>query len=305
MKIRATRLALMAALAALPVTTGTAMAQDRAVDTATLTDLRAELSDLRDELQGLRGQLRASGTEGFKAAGGAGAIDRMDSMEQHLARLTDRSEQLQNRIARSVETNGRRLADLEFRLCEMDSTCDLGALAMPGASAGVETGGTDLAPSAPSGPTMGGKVATAAEQSDFDTARAALNDGQFREAADLFGQVAETHAGGPLTAEALFLRGAALDSGGDPTAAAAAWLEGFAADPNGARAAESLLGIARVIEAQGDVTAACLYLAEIPVRFPATASATEAESRLDRLRCGSGLAEGFEPEIDGMTDTTP
>lgn len=82
------------------------------------------------------------------------------------------------------------------------------------------------------------------------------------------------------------MRGAALDGAGDGRGAAAAWLEGFAADPNGARAAESLLGLARVIAMQGDALASCLYLAEIPVRFPESTSAIEAEQRMAELSCG-------------------
>ena len=127
--------------------------------------------------------------------------------------------------------------------------------------------------------------------------------GDFRRAAAMFGALAETYAGGALTAEALFLRGAALDSAGDTKGAAAAWLEGFAAAPDGPRAAESLLGLARVIADDGDPTAACLYLAEIPARFPGTPPAAEAETRLSRLACSSndlGMAaeDATDPEVE-------
>jgi tol-pal system protein YbgF len=247
----------------------------------TLADLRAELTEVRGQLQSLRSELVASGAEGFQAAGGDAAIDRMNAMEQRLARLTDRTEQLGNRIDRITADSQRRIADLEFRLCEMDETCDLSALTTP--QPGRVTGG----PTPPQTPPQGGKPASVGEQADFDAARQVMASGDFRRAADMFGAVAQTHAGGTLTAEALFLRGAALDSAGDTQGAAAAWLEGFAADPDGPRAAESLLGIARMIEGNGDATAACLYLAEIPARFPGSPFTTEAETRLSRLACGS------------------
>lgn len=251
----------------------------------TLADMRAELSGVRAELQSLRGELVASGAAGFQAAGGDAAIDRMNAMEQRLAQLTDRIEQLQNRVNRVVASSTRRMDDLEFRLCETDPSCDLSALTGPMAQGNVPA---DLAPALPqAGPGSNAKATTAAEQADFDAAQKMLASGDFRRAADLFGQVAENHAGGPLTAEALFLRGAALDGADEPRAAAAAWLEGFAADPDGPRAAESLLGIARVIADQGDSTAACLYLAEIPARFPGSPAAAEAEIRLSRLACGA------------------
>lgn len=257
-----------------------------------LADLRNQLTQLREQLQSLRGELVASGAAGFQAAGGDAAIDRMNEMERRLAQLTDQTEQMQNRIGRVVETNSRQLDDLEFRLCEMDETCDLSALT----SIESHSGSTDLAPALPpTDPGQGTKAATAAEQTDFNAARDVLSSGDFARAAQMFGEVAKNHAGGPLTAEALFLRGAALDSSGDPRGAAAAWLEGFSADPGGPRAAESLLGIARVIADQGDPTAACLYLAEIPARFPGTPPAAEAQTRMSRLACGSNDLGEFDP----------
>lgn len=276
----------LAALLALP-----AAAQQ---DGATLAEMRAELAAVHQGLQSLRAELVASGAQGFQAAGGDSAIDRMNAMETQIARLTDRIEQSQNRINRIVEDGTRRIGDLEFRLCEMDETCDLSALTS------VELGGmemigggaisVDVLPSAPAnhGAADGAKAATAAEQADFDLARQVLGQGDFLRAAELFAAVAQNHAGGPLTAEALYLRGAALDSAGEARAAAAAWLEGFAADPDGPRAGENLLGIARVIADQGDAMAACLYLAEIPARFPGSDHAAEADRRMAALQCGSG-----------------
>ena len=267
------RAAALAILMALP-----AFAQE-----PNLTDLRSQLDGLRAEFQSLRAELVASGSAGYQAAGGDAAIDRMNAIEQQLARVTDQTEQMQNRVNRIVQDGNRRLADLEFRLCQMDETCNLGALTTQDLDGSV---GNALAPAIPP-VNPDAKATTAEEQADFDAARALLSAGDFKQAAELFGHVAETHAGGPLTAEALFLRGTALDGAGDDKAAAAAWLEGFAADPDGARAAESLLGVARVIQDNGDPTAACLYLAEIPARFPGTPTATEAETRMSRLLCGS------------------
>lgn len=260
------------------------MAVPAAAQEPTLADLRADLDSLRGDFQQLRAELVASGAAGYQAAGGDAAIDRMNEMERQLARLTDRTEQLQNRINRIVSVGGERLEELEFRLCEMDETCDLSALTTPDNFG--STGGNIVAPSSPAN-SGNGAAATAAEQTDFDAANEVLASGDFRRAADMFGAVAETHAGGPLTAEALYLRGVALEQADDRRAAAAAWLEGFSADPDGPRAAEALLGIAQVIQDEGDPTAACLYLAEVPARFPGSTAATEAETRMSRLLCGS------------------
>lgn len=264
-----------------------------------LADMRTELSGLRSELQSLRTELNAAGAAGFDAAGGDTAIDRMNAMEERLNQLTDKTEQMQNRIRRVVEDGTRRIEDIEFRLCEMDETCDLGALTTPElgslASGGVQV--PEVAPTVPEGKgRRPGKstAASAAEQSDFDAALEALDHGDFIRAADMFEAVAENHAGGPLTAEALYLRGAALENAGEQKAAATAWLEGFTADPNGTRAAESLLGIARIIEADGDPVAACLYLAEIPARFPGSNATAEAETRMANLDCASAISGGSD-----------
>jgi tol-pal system protein YbgF len=293
MRARVIAAAALAALMALPLAAS--------ANEPSLADLRSELTSLRSQFQELRAQLVASGAAGFQAVGGDAAIDRMNAMEQRLAQLTNHTEQLQNKINRILDTGNRRLNDLEFRLCEMDETCDLGALTMPPADVGAQNSAA-VAPAVPPATTQPGKAATAAEQADFDAANAVMATGDFRRAAEMFGAVAENHAGGPLTAEALYLRGAALDSAGEARAAAAAWLEGFAADPDGPRAAESLLGIARVIEADGDSTAACLYLAEIPARFSGSSQAAEAETRMSRLACGANdldtalPPEGLDPE---------
>lgn len=260
-----------------------------------LADLRAELADLRGQVQALRSELVASGAEGYQAAGGVAAIDRMDAMERRLARLTDRTEQLGNTISSIVADTRRRMADLEFRLCEMDTTCDLSALTMN------DGGGraADLAPAAvPAEPRQA--PGSAAERPDFAAARQVMAAGDFRRAAGMFGALATAHAGTALTAEALFQKGVALEGAGDRRAAGAAWLEGFAADPDGPRGAESLLNLSRVIAEEGDPTAACLYLAEIPARFPGTPFAAEAETRLSRLACaGRSLAEEeLEPTGD-------
>lgn len=284
-----------AAVLLLAATPWGAVAQQPAPDAATLADLRSELTVLRGNLTALRAELVASGAAGMRAAGGASAIDRMNAMEAQLRRLTNQSEQLQNRIAGMAEDGERRLSDLEFRLCEMEEGCDLSALTM--ARTGAATA-PELRPADPAQPPARHPASTEAERTDFAAAEAAMTEGDHLRAAEMFGTVAETHAGGPLTAEALFRRGQALDLAGQPRDAAASWLEGFAADPDGARAGASLLGIARVIEGQGDRTASCLYLAEIPVRFPGSPEAATAEASAERLGCGASDLGALDPLLD-------
>ncbi len=133
-----------ALIAALP---GLAMAQDKA---KTLADLRAELTRLAQDIQGLRAELVASGPEGMRAAGGVTALDRLNSMEAALAQLTGQTEALGKRIDRVVTDGTNRIGDLEFRLCEMQEGCDLGAL---GDTPPLGQPGAGAAPDALSTPT--------------------------------------------------------------------------------------------------------------------------------------------------------
>lgn len=254
-----------------------------AVDPATLADLRAQLTDLSAQLRDLRAQLKASGRRGFAAAGGDAAIDRMNAMERQLSRLTGETERLSNRIDRIVRDGTNRLADIEFRLCEMEEGCDLGALTTPGPlGGGVAAMGGAVPPAARAAADV---PLTAAERTAFDAASAALQAGDFPRAAELFGDFARQHAGSPATAEAQFLRGAALDSAGDPAGATAAWLSAFAAAPGGPRAPDALLGLSRVAAVGKAAGAGCVYIAELAERFPGTPQADESARRGQAAGC--------------------
>lgn len=272
-----------------------------AQDKQTLADIRTELRQVTADLLSLRGQLNASGQAGYAAAGGDSAIDRMDTMEARLQQLTGQTEELQNRIDRIVRDGTTRIGDIEFRLCEMEEGCDLGSLNTP--PLGSQSGGGALPSSNQSGMLNGGAsrpatpsagAATTAEKADFDRARGVLGQGDFRTAADLFAAVAKTHAGGPLTAEALFLRGAALDSAGDLPAAGAAWLESFAADPNSPQAPDVLLGLSRAVAASSDAKNGCPFLFEILVRFPDAVQAGEAQKRIAATQCDTLDSDAIE-----------
>lgn len=282
--MRAVLLALM--LAAAP-----AFAQD-APDTRTLADLRAELRVVAQSLQALRAELNASGGEGFAAAGGDAAIDRMNAMERDIAAITGRLEQLQNQVGRVVSDGTRRISDIEFRLCEMDPGCDLGALMsqpeLGSLAAGTGEGGLHVTatPQAPDSPL------TPEDQAALDAAAATLAQGDAKGAAAQYADLAKTRAGSPVTAEALFRQGEALTQAEDAAGAGAAFLQSFAASPNGPRAADALLGLAGVLSLGPDPSRACLYLAEVPARFPDNAPAVEAAARRsEALNCASAEGE--------------
>ncbi len=252
-----------------------ALAQDQS-----LADIRVELGQLSAQIQGLRGELVASGQSGMQAAGGASALERMDTMEAALARLTAQAEGLENRINRVVSDGTNRLGDLEFRLCELEPGCDIAAI---GTTPPLGGGGSVAAPAAPI-PSAGPAMAMN-EQADFDRAKEVLGQGDFRGAADLFAAYAETYPGGALSEEAMYLRADALRQAGEEAKAARAFLDAFSAAPNGVRAPDNLLNLGKSLGNLGQKQEACATLAEVGVRFPQAPAMIEAGASMRALGC--------------------
>lgn len=265
-----------------------ATAQDRS---QTLADIRSELSALASDLQALRSQLVTTGGPTLQGAGGASALERMDALEAEVVRLTSRTEELQNRVNLIVSDGTNRISDLEFRLCELEEGCDIANMpitAMLGGEAGAPPAG-QLPAITPGGGVntgaSGGVELATGEQAAFDRGRAALDQGEFPAAADLFAAFSQAYTGGPLTGEAHFLRGEALAQMGETANAARAYLEAFSGQPNGPRAADALLRLGQSLADLGQVQEACVTLAEVGTRFPNASAALEANSSMQSLGC--------------------
>ena len=257
-----------------------ALAQDNA---ATLADIRQELGVLTVEMQKLTRELSTSGgAQGVSASGSV--LERVNEMESELQRLTSKTEELEFRINSVVKDGTNRIGDLEFRICELEKGCDVGSLketatlgggAMPAAAA--------VAP--PSKPAGGTVQMAVSEQSDFDRAKAEIDSGSFRTAADLFAAFTEAYPAGPLTAPAHFLRGNALTELGEITPAARSYLDAFSTDPTGTQAPMALLRLGQSLGQLGQKNEACITLGEVSTRFPGGEAASEAASSRKRLGC--------------------
>ena len=250
----------------------------------TLADIRAQMTALAGQLSGLRQELVGSGATGG-ATGGGSALERMDAIEAELVRLTGKTEELQNRINQVVADGTNRLGDLEFRLVELEGgdTGTLGQTPPLGGDVGA-TDGTVVAPSDPQ-PGAGGADLAENEQADFDRAKAALDTGDFRGAADLFATFAQSYTGGPLTAQALFLRGDALAGLGETSAAARAYLDSFSGAPDGPSAPDALFKLGLTLGQLGQMQEACVTLGEVGARFGRSAAAGQAASEMQALQC--------------------
>lgn len=256
-----------------------APAQDRA---QSLADIRQELAVLSVEMQRLRAEMNTTG--GAMGSGGGGtALARLDAIEAELRRLTSETEALQIRIERVATDGTNRVGDLEFRLCELTPDCRIADLPVTPPLGGAATGAPAGAPAVPVVP--GGGNLAVAEQGDFDRARAAFEAGDFPQAAQLLEAFTQTYPGGPLSAEAHFLRGQAEAQQAAWSRAARAYLDSFTADATGARAPAALLNLGTSLGELGQRDEACLTLSEVVARFPADLVAADAQAARVRLGC--------------------
>ena len=269
-----------------------------AQDAQTLADIRAEIARLQADFNSLKSELVSSGAAA-SGAGGGDALQRMDAIEAALMRLTAKTEEVELKVNRVVADGTNRIGDLEFRLCEMEEGCDIGALGQTaplgggavtpapadpaaGGVAGGATGGA--AGGAIAGGTAGPELALS-EQADFDRAKEVLGQGDFRSAENLLAAHAAAWPNGPLTGEVLFLRGEALEGLGDIAMAARSYLDSFSGYPDGPRGAESLFRLGRALGRLGQVQEACVTLGQVGVRYPGNPAVTEAEAERLALSC--------------------
>ncbi|MBL4558603.1 MAG: tetratricopeptide repeat protein [Rhodobacteraceae bacterium] len=230
--------------------------------------LRAEVEALRD--------IGAPAAPGLPPAPLSGPIlDRVQTIEAELRRLTRATEALELQIRQTTQGAGARLDALAARLAALDGGA---AVAM-----------TDAPPAVLSGPRRpvarpAPQLATA-EQAAFDAAQAALDAGDLVQAAAGFADFANAYPGGPLTPRAHLGRGRALAGLGDLPGAARAWLDAFSAAPDAAAAPEALFALADALARLDKPAEACLTYAELPQRFPASPEAAAVGPRMRALDC--------------------
>ena len=255
---------------------GLVLAQD-----TTLADLRQQLSTLYIDIQNLKSELTASGALTQGTAGNT-PLERLNSIEAQLQALTSKTEELEFRINRITVDGTNRIGDLEFRICELEEGCDIGALGDTPSLGGVDNGAEVTGPAEVVPPT--GDLAVN-EQADFERAQAAVAAGDFRSAIDQLATFGTAYPGSPLTARALYLKGEALEAAGELSNAARAYLESFSAEPAGSIAPDALFKLGVSLGQVGQTADACVTLAEVPTRFPGAPAVLEAQSAMRNLGC--------------------
>lgn len=246
----------------------------------TLADIRQDMSVLFVEIQKLKRELSTTGASTVSLP--PGVLDRVNAIESELQRLTAKTEELEFRVGRVAEDGARRIGDLEFRLCELEQGCDLGALGRT-PTLGGETAGATAAPSI--APQSGGTELAVGEEADFRRAEEALAQGDFQSAADQFAAFRQTYPGGPLEAKALVAEGRALAGLGNLRDAARRYLDAYAGYPNDEAGPEALWRLGAALGELGNVSEACVTLTEVAGRYPGSAEIAEAEAAKARFNC--------------------
>ncbi|MDW3222603.1 MAG: tetratricopeptide repeat protein [Paracoccaceae bacterium] len=255
-----------------------------AQDDQTLADIRQEMTVLFVEIQRLRRELSTTGAPSVDTSGSS-VLDRMNVIESEMRRLTSKTEELEFRINRIVEDGTNRIGDLEFRLVELEGG-DIAALGETSTLGGEATIATPVpGTAAPAATPEAGIQLAVGEEEDFKKAQAALNEGEFQRASELFTAFSQTYPGGPLAAGADLGRGEALEGLGNTREAARAYLSSFSVNPTGPVAAQSLFRLGRSLGGLGQTQEACITLGEVGLRFPTDPAAEQARSEMQSLGC--------------------
>ena len=248
-----------------------------------LADIRQQLTALYVQVQQLNTELSTTGSAMGNGVGGGSALERLSSIEAELQRLTSKTEELEFQITQVVRDGTNRIGDLEFRLCELETNCDIGSLGDTPTLGGVQTG--SAAAPTPVVPNTAGPELAVGEQADFDAARSAMEAGDFRTAVAGFDNFVMAYPGSPLAQQAHYLSGEAYESLGEVTNAARAYLGSFSADPAGEIAPDALFKLGFSLGALGQTQDACTTLMQVGVRFPNSDAALDAQSAMRNFGC--------------------
>lgn len=224
-----------------------------------LEDVRLSLQQLDQDLQQLRTQLVTTGQVSSGVPLDAETLARLDAIEARIRTLTGRVEEIQFEVRSVAEDGGRRIADMDFRLTELeggDTAFVAPASDLGGATSVAPDGGSSAAP----------QVALT-EQSAFDTAKRMYDAGDYSAAVAEFERFIETFPGGPLTTRARYFAALSYDGLNQPRAAAINYLNAFSAAPEGDDAPEALRRLAGALGQIGQQTEACLTYDEALDRF--------------------------------------
>ncbi|MEO0357010.1 MAG: hypothetical protein AAF386_01715 [Pseudomonadota bacterium] len=248
-----------------------------AVQADTLADVRSDLDQFLRDLDGLRLELEVSRADNPAFAGSV--LDRVNSMEQQLRRLTDVTEQLEFRIRQQDRAGRGAVQSLTARLCGLDPACTPDAMVQD-----PDLDQPEMAPE-PVADTPVPVIASQSEQSALARAETLLVAGDLTGALSGLDHFFETYPSSVLAPQAHLFRGTVFAERQDFPAATRAYLDAYVADADGTTAPDALYGMTTGFIGLGQTEQACAMLTEIAVQFPQSDAALAANDRADALEC--------------------
>lgn len=274
LKLFTYRTILMVATVSFFGATDKAFAQDQ-----TLADIKQELSIVYVDIQRLKRELSTTGSAGGGQNNGS-LLERIETIEAQLQSVTAQTEEFQLRLERVVTDGTNRLGDLEFRVCELESSCDIGTLTF-----GSTLGGTPPQEAEKPAPNTDDVELAVGEEADFATAQATYDAGNYTEAAQKFESFTSNYPGSLLSPQAHYLRGLSFEALAETAPAARAFLDSFSGSPDGPYAPEALYKLGISLGTLGQKNEACLMLGEVETRFPTASILPEAQASMTALEC--------------------
>ncbi len=243
----------------------------------TLADIRQQLVALYVEMERLRRELFPGGSNSS-----TGEMQRLDDIESKLRNTISQVEGLEFRILKIAENSSRRIRDLEYKLVELEGG-DLSALeggtTLGGDNNSIEVDALRIKPEPAE------QNAVRSERQLFETARSMFELQNFEEAVRQFRTFLDAYPSSPYTAEAHFILGEAFAGQRNWKDAASSYLDSFNSDKEGPTAPRSLFGIGESLGKLGTKREACLVLASVGKRFPASEQSDRASDEMMRLEC--------------------
>lgn len=232
-----------------------------------ILELKRDMQTLRDQVgrgaSGSSSTLGGSRSSGSAPAGNdltAALLDRVTRLEDQVRSLRGRIDEADNARQQQNAELSKRIDDLNFRLENGTAGTRPAAVAPP---APPPAPGAPPVPPPPQGPTR-------------RTPEMALQEGNAalarRDYATAESAAREVLAGAktPRSTDAQFLLAEALSGKKDYQGAAVAYDDAYNRSRTGARAPDSLLGLANALNAIGEKRAACATLDKLRAEFPST-----------------------------------
>lgn len=261
-------------------------------------ELRNQILELRRDVQGLRDQVSRGGGGGggssilggrssAPAAGGSGdmtaaLLDRVGQLEEQVRRLQGRIDEEENARKRQGDDLKKDIDDMNFKLG--------GAASVPSTSQAPKPLGT--VPATPATPAAPASPLPANPNAPRRTPEVAMQEGNAALARRDYA-VAESAARevlafprSPRAGDAQFLLAQALAGKRDFQSAAIAYDDSYNRSRTGARAQDSLLGLANSLNSINEKRAACATLDKLRVEFPTPRNDLKDSIAASRQRAG-------------------